>query len=602
MRAGAVLAVCCAVAAVVLGSGASSGRAEAGGTPAVPPIAWGVADDMSKYSDDGGDWFYGMLKGANLTENRWTLAWDPANPSTITELPFVQRAAPRAQQAGIHIVLALYSKQASQHDPNQFCAWAATVANTVQQWGIHDYIVWNEPNTRLYWVPQKDASGNDVAAAAYEQLLAKCYDALHAADPLARVIGMGLSPRASTSESTEPLVFLRDVGRAYRASGRTKPIMDQLSIHPYPNPNSPTNPPDVGYQVADRFGIPDLGRVKQAVWDAFNGTGQPTTVNGLTFRIDEVGWQTDTSNLPQYVNPENVQVVSQQTQADYITTMVTKYFACDPTVTDVELFLLVDEKYRNGKDETGKVVGGGWQSGLLTAGGAGVSQPKLAYGQDGPLFGKGRAACAGPLTTWSPAGSTGTGGSPGAGGTGDTTATTLGDPDGVIDPSVESDLQAALAHVAKTEARRPALSQATAAQLLSYYQGVLDVLLAAAGEPVGSLVLTGNTVACTAGAAHACTAGGALTSWWKKAGFGRHLSGRAAARYTTVAAGTARLAARTPLQLTLKPALKKNAVAPAGTYYLVVILTSRADPSARYGFAVQVRSVKAAKAKQRKKH
>ena len=122
----------------------------------------------------------------------------------------------------------------------------------------------------------------------------------------------------------------------------------------------------------------------------------------------------------------------------------------------------------------------------------------------------------------------------------------------MIDPSVESDLQAAIAHDAKTEAGRPSLSQATATQLLSYYQGVLDVLLAAAGEPVGSLVLTGNTVACTAGAAHACTAGGALTSWWKKAGFVRHLSGRAAARYTTVAVGTARLAAGTP-RADLKP-------------------------------------------------
>src|SRR5437588_543151 len=83
-------------------------------------------------------------------------------------------------------------------------------------WGIHDFIVWNEPNTRLYWSPQKDDSGNDVAAPAYEALLAQCYDAIHAADPLANVIGMGLSPRASTSASTEPLVFLRDVGKAYR--------------------------------------------------------------------------------------------------------------------------------------------------------------------------------------------------------------------------------------------------------------------------------------------------------------------------------------------------------------------------------------------------
>ncbi len=52
--------------------------------------------------------------------------------------------------------------------------------------------------------------------------------------------------------------------------------MDQLSIHPYPNPSNPTDGPDAGYDQPDRFGIANLDRVKQAVYDAFNGTGQPT--------------------------------------------------------------------------------------------------------------------------------------------------------------------------------------------------------------------------------------------------------------------------------------------------------------------------------------
>jgi len=368
----------------------------------VPPIAWGVADDASKYADDGGDWFYGQLKGASLTQNRWTLAFDPSNPTAINELPFLERAAPKAQAAGVRILLSLYSKKGSVHDPVTFCTWAQQVATTVSQWGIHDFIVWNEPNTRLYWSPQKDSHGRDMAAGAYEALLATCYDALHAADPQANVIAMGLSPRASTNQSSEPLVFLRDVGAAYRKSGRTKPIMDELSVHPYPSPSSPTDGPSVSYANPSRFGVPDLARVKQAVWDAFHGTGQPTTLNGLTFVIDEIGWQTDTSRFSQYVHNENVPVVSEATQAAYLRQLATKYFACDPTVVGVQLFLLVDEKYRDGRDESGNYVGGGWQSGLLTAGGAGVSQPKLAYTSDAPLFAQGRAACAGPLISWSP--------------------------------------------------------------------------------------------------------------------------------------------------------------------------------------------------------
>jgi hypothetical protein len=393
--------VCAFIAAGAAGASTNQGARTL--LSGAPPINWGVADDASEYADDGGSWFYQQLAGANLTEDRWTLAWNPSTPTVITELPFLERAAPKAQAAGVHVILALFSIDAHRHDPTAFCAWAQQVAEIAKQWGIHDFIVGNEPNLLLYWAPQKNASGTDVAAPGYEKLLAACYDSIHAGDPDATVIGMGLSPRASTWRSNEPLAFLRDVGAAYRASGRTAPLMDQLAIHPYPNPAVPGSPPDFGFQKPDDFGIPQLARVKQAVYDAFHGTGQPTTLNGLTFRVDEVGWQTNTSKYPQYYGAENAPVVvSEQTQATDIATMAETYFACDPTVTDVELFLLVDERYRNGHDETGKVVGGGWQSGLMTAGGEGVSTPKIAYAQDAPVFAAGRAACTARLVRWSP--------------------------------------------------------------------------------------------------------------------------------------------------------------------------------------------------------
>ena len=400
--AAALLLGCALVVTAV--AGAATGRQSTGAKLTdAPPINWGVADDGSKYADDGGSWFYGQLQGANLTENRWTLSFDPANPTTINELPFLQRSAPTAQAAGIHIVLALYGRPATANDPTVFCAWAAQVATLVQQWGIHDFIVWNEPNTALYWSPQ-DAS----APAKYEALLAHCYDTIHAADAQARVIGFGLSPRSNGPSQTAPIPFIAGVGAAYRASGRTTPIMDQLSVHPYPNPNSPTDSPDVGYAVTNNYGVANLDRVKQAVYDAFNGTGQPTTVNGLTFRIDELGWQTDTTSYPQYYNQENVKVISEQQQADYLKTTAEKYFACDPTVTDVELFLLGDEPTRNGRSQDGStVLGGGWQSGLLTAGGQGVAQPKPAYSQLAADFAAGRGACKGAQVVWTPRGTTG---------------------------------------------------------------------------------------------------------------------------------------------------------------------------------------------------
>ncbi len=311
----------------------------------------------------------------------------------------------------------------------------------------------------------------ETAPADYEALLATCYDTIHAADPDAQVIGMGLSPRASTKASTEPLVFLRGVGQAYRASGRTAPIMDQLSVHPYPNPNRPTDSPDVGYDATDRFGIPNLDRVKQAVYDAFNGTGQPTTLTGLTFRIDEVGWQVDTQELPQYFGPENVPVLTPERQAEYLRQLVGTYVACDPTVTDVELFLLVDEKYRNGRDELGQYVGGGWQSGLLTAGGPGISQPRPAYTALAPLFADGRAACTGPVVRWRPD----------AGGSRVTAVSLLGATAGLLGAGESAGLRGTLDALQRRQHVLPALAEGPRTRLAKVIGHTLRQALAALG-------------------------------------------------------------------------------------------------------------------------
>ncbi|HET8777747.1 MAG TPA: CHAP domain-containing protein [Candidatus Limnocylindria bacterium] len=406
-----------AVVALVLLAGASDSYAET--SESTPLLTYGVSDDSGKYADDGGAWFYGQLRDAGLSQTRWTLRWDPTAPAQIEELSYLQRAAPLAAQNGIRVVLALYSQQPSQHDPDAFCDWAGRVAQTVAQWNIHEFVVWNEPNTRRFWTPQKDQAGQDVGAPAYEALLARCYDVIHAADPAATVVGMSLSPRASTPESNEPLTFLRDVGSAYRASGRAAPIMDQLALHPYPNPSSPTDAPNVGYQDPTRFGIPNLDRVKQAVYEAFNGTPQPTTSTGLTLRIDEISWQVNTDpgdprSSPDgsagwitpamgYFNDENVAVVDQRQQADYLQTAITQYLACDPSVTDISLLPLQDESSRNGRDPSGTtVLGGGWQSGLLTAGSPGKAKQRLAYGVVAQLAHQGRAACTGPTVATSP--------------------------------------------------------------------------------------------------------------------------------------------------------------------------------------------------------
>jgi hypothetical protein len=88
-----------------------------------------------------------------------------------------------------------------------------------------------------------------------------------------QLIGLGLSPRggdnpsASGNISHSPVKFLRGLGAAYRLSGRTKPLMDELAFHPYPKKDR--DPLQKGYDWPNA-GIPNFGRVKQAVWDAFH--------------------------------------------------------------------------------------------------------------------------------------------------------------------------------------------------------------------------------------------------------------------------------------------------------------------------------------------
>ena len=145
--------------------------------------------------------------------------------------------------------------------------------------------------------------------------------------------------------------FLHDLGMAYRASGRTKPLMDELAFHPYPRLN--TDPPSVGYAWPNA-GLSNLDRIKQAVWDAFHGTAQSTfTETGshrfasqppLTFDLDEIGWQVGIpptlANL--YLGAESSPTIDEATQSLYYADTITSA-ECDPTIRSLSFFLLWDE-------------------------------------------------------------------------------------------------------------------------------------------------------------------------------------------------------------------------------------------------------------------
>ena len=368
---------------------------------AAADIRVGVADDHPKGSPEVAARFYDEMKDVGLTENRITLLWDSAHPTTIDGQDNLTAAIHDAQADGVRITLDIYPTRAkaltdSPVAPGKFAAFAALVARTFPT--VKDFIIGNEPNKSRFWQPQFNRNGTRAACSGYEPVLAASYDALKSVDRSITVVGVGLGPRGTDNPlapgnlSISPVRCLADVGRAYRRSKRTKPIMDALSYHPYPNAS--TDKIDTGYAWPNA-GIPDLARIKQAVWDAFHGTGQPTfqeagMPNGpartLKLRLNEVGWQVSIppANRSAYFGKESVVTTDEGTQAAIYGNLI-PLLACDPSVESVLFFNLVDEANLDR-----------WQSGLMRA----DWTRRPSYGIVKGAIAAGQTRCAGRVVAW----------------------------------------------------------------------------------------------------------------------------------------------------------------------------------------------------------
>ncbi|MGZ4310077.1 MAG: hypothetical protein ACXVRG_12170 [Gaiellaceae bacterium] len=222
-------------------------------------------------------------------------------------------------------------------------------------------IVGNEPNLNTFWLPQFGPGGRDVAAAAYEDLLARTYDAVKAASPSTRVIGVALSPRGADRPhgirpTHSPTEFILDLGRDYRASGRRRPLMDAFAIHPYMI--SSKIPPTRTHPRTTQITMGDYPKLVTLLDEAFRGTAQ----RGRTLPIlySEFGVQTVVPHdkLAAYqpgTTPDAADTVSSATQAAYYREALTLAY-CQPTVKGLFVFHTFDEFALNG-----------WQSGVYYA-------------------------------------------------------------------------------------------------------------------------------------------------------------------------------------------------------------------------------------------
>ncbi|MFL5929822.1 MAG: hypothetical protein ACJ75P_01075 [Gaiellaceae bacterium] len=364
----------------------------------------GVADDGGKLADDGGAWFLSELKAARLQENRITIAWNPDAPTTIPDRDRLDRYLTNASAAGVRVMILIAPTRAralagSPGSAGEFVRFVVQVARTYPQ--VKEIGVGNEPNQPRFWQPQFSSSGRALACGAYERVLAQAYDALKEVDRSITVIGVSLSPRgndnalAATNASTSPVRCLRELGLAYRASGRQKPIMDELAFHPHPNSYRD------GYLVGYRWpnaGTSNLGRIKQAVWDAFHGTAQPTfaeagkpvsmaALPSLRIRLNELGWQVaiPDSSIDAYYGHESVSRLSdERTQADIYAGLI-PYYACDSSIRSMLYYGLVDEPDLDR-----------WQAGLIRA----DRTRRASFAAVQSALGRGLAKCNRRPTKW----------------------------------------------------------------------------------------------------------------------------------------------------------------------------------------------------------
>lgn len=262
----------------------------------------------------------------------------------------------------------------------QYCSFALDALRRFPQ--VRDVVLWNEPNLGVFWATQFAPDGSSSAPREYGLLAARCWDLLHAFRPNVNVIGPATSPWGNDvpggfgNISHSPTRFLLELGAAYRATGRAKPLFDTLGHHPYPA--SSGERPWRTHTDDRLISIGDHERLVSATRQAFGGTAQPVPGEGLKIWYLETGYQTVPDpakralyrgeenwpgSLPDNVGGEPSQPPpsADSVAPDQATQLVdsVRLAYCQPYVQAYFNFQLRDE-----------VDLAGWQSGLLWADGS----------------------------------------------------------------------------------------------------------------------------------------------------------------------------------------------------------------------------------------
>lgn len=228
--------------------------------PVVRQLLVGLDDDTAKWRNKP-DRLLATYRHLGIDAVRLTIPWRRGQSKPTWEAGVYLHRAAAMVARGQRVVLAVYGQpHQAPLDGVQRRHYARFLKHVLTRIPkIRDVVVWNEANSAEFW-PAKGG------AAAYEALLAECWDQLRSLRPYPNII-------SSTAARHDPAGFMRDVGTAYRASGRKKPILTTFGHNPYPL--NAAEPPWVRHDDPASVSQADLPRLLEALNAAFAGTGQP---------------------------------------------------------------------------------------------------------------------------------------------------------------------------------------------------------------------------------------------------------------------------------------------------------------------------------------
>jgi hypothetical protein len=301
---------------------------------AAPGLIVGLDDDSLKWYAHPSA-IAAAYRDLGVRAVRVTLEWK-SGQWTLTRAERTSLGRVASVSGAFRVVLAVTGAAASPPlapaARDTYCGYVSNVLRRYPQ--IHDVVVWTEPNSSTFWRPQQDA------AAAYEALLARCWDVLHTLHPGVHVI-------AASAPHHDPGAWYRGLAAAYRASARVAPIFDVVGHNAYPETSA--EPPSRRHPHTKSIDEGDAAELVAVLQSAFKRTGQPLA----PIWYMEDGFQT-ASMRTLYSGAETDRApVTPEKQAAQLAAAVRLAY-CQPDVGAFFNFELVDERNL-----------AGWQSGLL---------------------------------------------------------------------------------------------------------------------------------------------------------------------------------------------------------------------------------------------